>query len=575
LFLRFLHIVFLFFPLFLGGQSRYAPSLKRACLDRVTGELTLLLEPGKDTCSFQKYRLWGRTDALASYELLDEATNFNLLTWNKVLPNKKKWELYVSSHFICGGRDSFLSNTLFIDDTPPSYVEPDSVSVDFLSQRVIAGWTNPPDTDIWGYSLFKVDASGNNILIDEQNVLFYSYEVADFNSKSLGNKIAIAAYDSCRNGGVISSYHSPVLLQVQTNPNYLCDKGIQLSWSPYIGWGVNEYEVVIRNASNNALIYRTRVSGTTTNFNYTLPSLDVNLDVFVRAFKAGSSISSTSNRVALFVSDFPKPNKATQLYFCSVSDINRIDLQGYSNPGDSFNVYYRTTGSAWTLTYNESVSGGTFNHSHFGNDTRLMPVEFLLVRYNSCGSAADSSLIIRSIHLSATNRNLQWNNNLQWSALAASEDFFIEKEESGVWSDIGSTTGLIFELPPFGAYWVRIKGETNLWSAEDRGYSYSNPVWVDLGFDSSLLDTLLIPNAFTPEGNNPIFKISNPAISTGESTMYIYNRWGEKVFEGDALVGWDGRIGGDFALDGFYIYKVTALYRRKRIEKAGTVLLLR
>ena len=565
----------MFVPLFLGGQTRYAPTLKRACLDRVSGELALLLEPGKDTCTFQKYRLWGRTDTFAEYELLDEATSFNLLTWNKVLPNKKKWELYVSSHFVCGGRDSFLSNKLFIDDTPPSYVEPDSVSVDFVSQRVIAGWTNPPETDIWGYSLFKVDASGNNLLIDEKNVLFYSYEVADFNSKSSGNKVAIAAYDSCRNGGVISNFHSPVLLQVQTNANYLCDKGIQLSWSPYIGWDVNEYEVVIRNADNGTNIYSTRVTGTTTSLNYTLPFLNVNLDVFVRAYRTGSSVSSTSNRVALFVSDFPKPSKSTQLYFSSVVSDNRIDLEGYSNAGDSFNVYYRTSGSPWMLTYKEAVSGGMFNHSHFGNDTRLMPVEFLLVRYNSCGAAADSSLAIRTIHLSNSNRNLQWNNNMQWSALAASEEFIVEKEESGVWSEVGITTDLNFELPPFGAYWVRIKGETNLWSSENRGYSYSNPIFVDLGFDSSLLDTLLIPNAFTPEGNNPVFKISNPAISSGESTLYIYNRWGEKIFEGDALVGWDGRIGGNFALDGFYIYKVTALYRRKRIEKAGTVLLLR
>ena len=79
----------MFVPLFLGGQTRHAPTLKRACLDRVSGELTLLLEPGKDTCTFQKYRLWGRTDTFAEYELLDEATSFNLLTWNKVLPNKK------------------------------------------------------------------------------------------------------------------------------------------------------------------------------------------------------------------------------------------------------------------------------------------------------------------------------------------------------------------------------------------------------------------------------------------------------------------------------------------------------
>jgi len=557
------------------GQSSYAPYLERACLDRVTGELSLLKRPGTDTCTFLKYRLWGRTDAFASFELLDESTNFNSNIWNTLLPNKKRWELFISAHFTCVGNDSFLSNKLFIDDTPPSYVEPDSVSVDFTTQKLIAGWTNPPDTDIWGYSIFQVDGSGNNLLIDEQNVLFYSFEISDFNPKQTGNRVAIAAYDSCRNGGIISNFHSPIFAQVQTSSNYLCDKGIVINWTPYVGWLVDTYDVWIVNSDKQEIVYNTRVAGNTTSLTYTLPFLGVNLDIYIRANKLGSVVSSTSNRVQLFVSDFPKPNKKTSLYFASVSDDYKIDLEGYSNPGDSFNVYFRTAGSTWSLTHNETVSSGPFSHVHTLNDTRLKPVSFLLVRYNNCGSPADSSLIISTIHLDVNDRTLDWNNNLQWGLLAGSVEYKIEREELGAWVAIGSSFTENHVLPPYGNYQVRIKGLTNLWSTENKGYSYSNPVWVDLGFDSSLLDTLLIPNAFTPEGNNPVFRVSNPAIGPGESTMYIYNRWGQKIFEGDALIGWDGKINGGFALDGVYIYKVTALYRRKRIEKSGSVLLLR
>ena len=67
-------VLFWLFPTAISAQSRYAPTLHRACLDRVNAELSLQLSANRDTCSFLKYRLWGRTDAFASFEVLDEAT---------------------------------------------------------------------------------------------------------------------------------------------------------------------------------------------------------------------------------------------------------------------------------------------------------------------------------------------------------------------------------------------------------------------------------------------------------------------------------------------------------------------
>jgi gliding motility-associated-like protein len=573
---KFIHIAFFFFPWLLFSQSTHAPILQRACLNRVNSELTLLLRTGRDTCSgFKFYRLWGRTDALASFELLDQATDFNLLTWNVLLPNKKRWELYVSAHYPCANKDSFKSNLLFIDDVPPSYVEPDSVSIDFISQHMIAGWTNPPETDVMGYSLFKVDGAGNNLLIDEQNVSFYSFEVADFNGQQSGNRLAIAAYDSCRNGGVISSFHSPVLLQTSVGPNYLCDKRLQLNWTAYKGWDVGEYQVIIRDKSRNVVLKNTRVSGGTLNYVYPLPYLDVTLDIYVRAYKSSGSVTSTSNRQTQFVADFIKPSKSTSLYFASVIDDNTISIEGYANPGDSIDIQYQSGFNAWTSTRTYPMSPGTFAFNHLGSRTQESLVNFRVIRYNRCDEPADSSLPIRTIFLEASDRSLNWNDNQQWALLSGSFDYSIEKESNSSWSSVGRTFSNNFELPPFGSYWVRIKGESNLWSAEKRGYTYSNPILVDLGFDSSLMDTLLIPNAFTPEGINPNFKISNPAIQLGESQLSIYNRWGQLLYYGDALEGWDGRVSGTVVSDGVYVYKVTALYRQKRIEKSGTLLLLR
>lgn len=562
-------------PIGLSAQSRYAPTLKRACLDRVNSTLELQLTSGKDTCTFVKHQLWGRTDVFNSFQLLDESSTFNILTWNVLLPDKKKWELYISSIFNCANSDTFLSNHVFIDDTPPSYIEPDSVSVEFATQRIIAGWSKPPDTDIMGYSLFRVDGVGNNNLVDEKDVLFYSFDIADFDPSKSGNRLAIAAYDSCRNGGVISDFHSPILASVVTDNNYLCNKGIRINWSPYIGWEVSNYTIYIFDKDQNRLLHSSVVSGAITNFDYQLPYLGLTLDVFVRATRLDRPMSSTSNRVSLFVSDFPAPSRKTSLYFASVSGDRQIDIEGFSEIGDSCTVFYQEGSNAWLLSRTFSSSLGQFRYTHALSDTRETEVKFLLVRYNSCGFSADSSLIISTLHLEGNDRMLDWNDNKQWRMLAGAEEYIIEKQSGSNWSEIGKTPNLFFELPEFGSYWVRVRGVTDLWSNTAIDYTISNPIYVDLGFDSSLYDTLLIPNAFSPDGNNPIFKISNPAISLGESTLSIYNRWGQKLWEGDALIGWDGRINGVFVTDGLYVYQVIALYRRKRVERSGTVLLLR
>ncbi len=71
-----------------------------------------------------------------------------------------------------------------------------------------------------------------------------------------------------------------------------------------------------------------------------------------------------------------------------------------------------------------------------------------------------------------------------------------------------------------------------------------------------------IPNTFTPDGNryNEIFK---PVFTSGYDpqnyVLYIYNRWGEQIFEShDAEVGWNGRYGemGDICPDGSYSWVI-------------------
>lgn len=75
------------------------------------------------------------------------------------------------------------------------------------------------------------------------------------------------------------------------------------------------------------------------------------------------------------------------------------------------------------------------------------------------------------------------------------------------------------------------------------------------------------PNSFTPQGKNPIFK----AISTDwiQGNLIIYNRWGQKIFEGEA---WNG----EHAHEGTYTYIWKGVNGQgEKMEKVGTVLLIR
>ena len=73
--------------------------------------------------------------------------------------------------------------------------------------------------------------------------------------------------------------------------------------------------------------------------------------------------------------------------------------------------------------------------------------------------------------------------------------------------------------------------------------------------------TIYVPNAFTPDGNgkNEIFKPVMDGFNEDDYTLYIFNRWGDLIFESHNMeVGWDGKFARqDFQVqDGVYTWKI-------------------
>jgi len=286
--------------------------VSRVCLDKFTNNLTVSLTVNDvDACgSFQFHRVYGREDAAAPYVLLKQISTLNVSLISATVPNNKRWEIYISSHFACNGIDSLVSNRVLVDDMAPFLFEPDSVSVNYASQNLIAGWTKPSVNDIKGFSLFK-ENGGTNVLLKDTFSLFYSFAKSTFNPANFGTiKFSIAAFDSCLNGGILSSYHTPPFLSVQVDPNYYCSRKCSLLLSPYIGWASDSFWLYRFNTKTNQ--WKMVKAGIWLGASMLIVDSNLNLDVtydyFFRCKKSGASLTSSSNRIAIQLPSLSKTN---------------------------------------------------------------------------------------------------------------------------------------------------------------------------------------------------------------------------------------------------------------------------
>ena len=90
-------------------------------------------------------------------------------------------------------------------------------------------------------------------------------------------------------------------------------------------------------------------------------------------------------------------------------------------------------------------------------------------------------------------------------------------------------------------------------------------------------DSLRIPNAFTPngDGKNDVFRVVKHEGAEVVSSLEIYDRWGEKVYENQGNAFWDGTINGEPGPSDVYVYIVKITCGELVSKRVGDVTLLR
>jgi gliding motility-associated-like protein len=205
--------------------------------------------------------------------------------------------------------------------------------------------------------------------------------------------------------------------------------------------------------------------------------------------------------------------------------------------------------------------------------TQSKSYTYKIVYYDGCGNLSSESVLARQILLVE-----EYEQSLSWSEYEGWENgvraYLLEKyDENGQLietQNLGQSTSYIEDQQnnPYQYILYKIIAMPNDASLE--------------AAESNILEVIypskvVFPNAFSPNGDgiNDIFTFKSRYITS--TTMKIYNRWGELVFQtSDADQGWDGTVNGKAAPLGTYIH-YTQLTDDMGITfiKSGEIVLIR
>lgn len=135
---------------------------------------------------------------------------------------------------------------------------------------------------------------------------------------------------------------------------------------------------------------------------------------------------------------------------------------------------------------------------------------------------------------------------------------------SYLWSN-GETSDAITVNEP-GDYWVVVENQKCCFNLDSV---------------KVILFDIIVPNAFRPGGVNSVFRpIPTAGVDLNRYQMFIYNRWGQLIFESNSVEeGWDGTVNGEPAPGDVYVWLINYFVERdggdERVTRRGNLMLLK
>lgn len=255
--------------------------------------------------------------------------------------------------------------------------------------------------------------------------------------------------------------------------------------------------------------------------------------------------------------------------------------------GNTITTQVELTGKGLTSTYDliveRALSGSTdfqqvspldnqsLQFEDSGVNTSANSYCYRFIYENACNvRGPDYSVPVCSILLQNSTSRIFWNSDSPFIEGISSYDLVQTDAVTGnVLDEIPKQqeSSHTLDLAAQSAFSFQVKAT----SSSGNFQSYSNV----LNFSQNAI--LLIPDAFTPNGDAYNERFEVKAYFVTNFNMSVFNRWGEVIFNSkNAAEGWDGNTAGGKAPAGYYLYKIELTDSAgKAVSKEGSFLLIR
>ncbi len=465
---------------------------------------------------------------------------------------------------------SFTSNIEgddFEDMITPNIPEISSVTIDTLTGDVHITWNENQQSDTYGYIIYMADQNG--ILFELDTIYGIDNTTYNFgpNTEDGAITFSISAFDSCFTNTIPATFQtsakSPLHTSVFAKYTYdVCGQVANITWSSYLGWNaIDRFEIYGNIDGAGWTLY-----GTTSQSNFQIPIVGSGNYQFVIRAVNDLDIESFSNQISV-VAILPSTPAYHYTRVASV-DQNSVIIKHYMElvggvkelsleRKNKYNIFVQIAKLAPTSETSTFVDSEV-NTDRFSYEYRIRIID-------SCGNEGLAANEVKTILLQVQPNDIRMVNDLSWNAYEGFNGsvirYHIFRSINGTYTwppiatvsantlfyqdDLNGITGFEGKV----CYYVEAIESMNMYHFSEE--SRSNEVC------TTFEPLIYIPNAFTPDGVNPIFI---PVVSLVNPTDYrltILDRWGQVLFSTtDINEGWDGRIGINHQLaeTGLYVY---------------------
>jgi gliding motility-associated-like protein len=538
---------------------------------------------GSSAHSYQIYREY----PLGTWSFVDSTTSLTYLDTVTVCNDSINYRIEIGDTLGCTSISS-VDGALLQDGFPPLTPIMDTVSVNRLTGKVEMSWQASPSLDTRKYFVYRRTGGGPWFIIDSVfgiNNTYYTY--LSSNPQIQSESYCVAALDSCKQTSGMGLEHRTIFLKPLAVD--ACADKIKLNWNSYINMDPDVTGYRVWMSENGApYVNLSDLPITDSTYNHVGFTENSNYCYYIQAYDSAGKFSSSNVQCVIAT----KPNEPQYVYFryATVVD-NQYAHLGFFVDTTAYISRYKILRSNDGVVYDELASVlatnvySTVTYDDLTAFVNSQPYYYKVVVVDSCNLDALTSNVAKTIYLDG-DANTFMTNHLDWTAYEDRnpQAYNIYREISNYddlhaantvqWGQISFDDDVAMYTETSGRFYYMI--EAPLYDIFMQQYPFADTVYSNR-IELLQQPRVYIPNAFTPDGLNPVFKPVGVFTDAQDFLMVIYNRWGQRLYTTtDVETGWDGYFDGKVCPMGSYVYYIRfRLPDGKYFERTGSVNLVR